>query len=48
MAVESQDFEPEKNLEKAHAKQSISTNTENDVLHQYRGDLGTLKAFGEC
>jgi len=28
--------------------QSISTNTENDVQHQYRGNLGALKAFGEC
>ena len=28
--------------------QSISTNTQNDVQHQYRGNLGALKAFGEC
>ena len=28
--------------------QSISTNTENDVQHQYRGNLGALKALGEC
>ena len=28
--------------------QSIYTNTENDVQHQYRGNLGALKAFGEC
>ena len=28
--------------------QSIFTNTENDVQYQYRGNLGALKAFGEC
>ncbi len=28
--------------------QSISTNIENDVQHQYRGNLGALKSFGEC
>ena len=26
--------------------QSIYTNTENDVQHQYRGNLGAMKAFG--
>ena len=28
--------------------QSISTNIENDVQHQYRGNLVALKAFGKC
>jgi len=48
MAAESQDFEPEKIEKRRMPMQSISTNTENDVQHQYRGNLGALKAFGEC